>query len=184
MTRISSNIKETALQQAVNWYFSLENVQAANDRIVKLMDQLELPNLYRRTQEALHTASDGQKFEVRQESLNANYSFKYFGKGQGESAYTFIDECHLLWHSLVFSASERESAYVVDGLMRNEVNKSDIHSTDTHGYSEAIFATTHMLGFSYAPRIKNLKQQISISLKHVSMNKGRTGRFGQTSTSM
>ena len=159
MARISSNIKETALQQAVNWYVSLENVQAANDRVVKLMDQMELPNLYRRTQEALHTASDGQKFEVRQESLNANYSFKYFGKGQGVSAYTFIDERHLLWHSLVFSASERESAYVVDGLMRNDVIKSDIHSTDTHGYSEAIFATTHMLGFSYAPRIKNLKEQ-------------------------
>ena len=43
--------------------------------------------------------------------------------------------------------------------MHNDVIKSDIHSTDTHGYSEAIFATTHMLGFSYAPRIKNLKKQ-------------------------
>jgi TnpA family transposase len=43
--------------------------------------------------------------------------------------------------------------------MHNDVVKSDIHSTDTHGYSEAIFATTHLLGFSYAPRIKNLKKQ-------------------------
>ncbi len=65
----------------------------------------------------------------------------------------------MLWHSLVFSASERESAYVIDGLMHNDIIKSDIHSTDTHGYSEAIFATTHLLGFSYAPRIKNLKKQ-------------------------
>lgn len=159
MAKISPNIKENALQHTVNWYFSLENVQAANDAVIKLMDQMELPNIYRKSQDTLHTASDGQKFEVRSESLNANYSFKYFGKGQGASAYTFIDERNLLWHSLVFSASERESAYVVDGLMRNDVIKSDIHSTDTHGYSEAIFATTHMLGFSYAPRIKNLKKQ-------------------------
>jgi len=159
MAKISPNIKENALQHTVNWYFSLENVQAANDAVLKLMDQMELPNIYRKSQDTLHTASDGQKFEVRSESLNANYSFKYFGKGQGASAYTFIDERNLLWHSLVFSASERESAYVVDGLMRNDVIKSDIHSTDTHGYSEAIFATTHMLGFSYAPRIKNLKKQ-------------------------
>ena len=108
---------------------------------------------------SLHTASDGQKFEVKTDSLNANYSFKYFGKGQGVTANTFIDERNLLWHSLVFSASERESAYVIDGLMHNDVIKSDIHSTDTHGYSEAIFATTHLLGFSYAPRIKNLKEQ-------------------------
>ena len=159
MARISSEITENALQHAVNWYFSLDNIQAANDRVVKFMDQMELPNIYRNSTELLHTASDGQKFEVRAESLNANYSFKYFGKGQGVSAYTFIDERNLLWHSLVFSASERESAYVVDGLMHNDVIKSDIHSTDTHGYSEAIFATTHMLGFSYAPRIKNVQKQ-------------------------
>jgi TnpA family transposase len=48
---------------------------------------------------------------------------------------------------------------VIDGLMHNEVVKSDIHSTDTHGYSEIIFGATHLLGFSYAPRIKNLKRQ-------------------------
>ena len=96
MARISSNIKETALQQTVSRYFSLENVQAANDSMVKFMDQMELPNLYRHTQVSLHTACDGQKSEVRQESL---------------------------------SASERENAYVVDGLMRNDVIKSAIHST-------------------------------------------------------
>jgi TnpA family transposase len=44
--------------------------------------------------------------------------------------------------------------------MRNDVVKSDIHSTDTHGYSEVIFAVTYLLGFSFAPRIKNLKKQV------------------------
>ena len=160
MSRISKLITESALQHAVNWYFSLENIRAANDCIVRFMDRMELPNIYRKNHDSLHTASDGQKFEVRTDSLNANYSFKYFGKGQGVTANTFIDERNLLWHSLVFSASERESAYVIDGLMHNDVIKSDIHSTDTHGYSEAIFATTHLLGFSYAPRIKNLKKQV------------------------
>ena len=45
------------------------------------------------------------------------------------------------------------------GLMHNDVVKSDVHSTDTHGYSEMIFWTMHLLGFSYAPRIKNLKRR-------------------------
>ncbi len=159
MGRISRLINETTLQHTVNWYFSLENIQAANDRVVSMIDQMDLPNVHRQPGDPLHTASDGQKFEVRTDSLNASHSFKYFGKGQGVSVYTFIDERNLLWHSLVFSAAERESAYVIDGLMRNDVIKSDIHSTDTHGYNEAIFATTHLLGFSYAPRIKNLKKQ-------------------------
>ena len=59
----------------------------------------------------------------------------------------------------MFSAADRESAYVIDGLMHNDVVKSDIHSTDAFGYSEAIFATSHLVGVSYAPRFKNLKRQ-------------------------
>ncbi len=159
MGRISSKVTESELVHAVNWYFSLDNIRCANDCVIRTMDKMELPNIYRNSQDKLHTASDGQKFEVRADSLNANFSFKYFGKGQGVSAYVFMDERGPLWHSLVFSSADRESHYVIDGLMRNDVIKSDIHSTDTHGYSEAIFGVTHPLGFSYAPRIKNLKKQ-------------------------
>lgn len=65
----------------------------------------------------------------------------------------------MMWHSTVISSSEREAAYVIDGLMRNDVIKSDIHSTDTHGYSEVIFAVTYLLGFTFAPRIKGLGHQ-------------------------
>jgi TnpA family transposase len=75
------------------------------------------------------------------------------------AAYTFRDERDLLWYSTVFSSAERESAYVIDGLMHNEVVKSDIHSTDAFGFSELVFAVSHLLSFSYAPRFKNLKRQ-------------------------
>ena len=159
MMRISRGITEAELEHAVNWHFTLDGLNAASDRVVHLMDQLDLPNLLRRLPEQLHTSSDGQKFEVRVDSLNANYSFKYFGKEQGVAAYTFRDERDLLWYSTVFSAAERESAYVIDGLMHNEVVKSDIHSTDAFGFSELVFAVSHLLGFSYAPRFKNLPRQ-------------------------
>ncbi|MGI9417576.1 MAG: Tn3 family transposase, partial [Geminicoccaceae bacterium] len=159
MARISSRVTESELEHTVNWRFSLDNIRAANDDVVRAMDDMELPNLYRRKAEALHTASDGQKFEVRGESLHASRSFKYFGQGQGVSAYTFVDERHFLWHSLMISAADRESAYVIDGLMHNDVVKSDIHSTDTHGYTEAVFGLTHLLGFSFAPRIKGIGKQ-------------------------
>ena len=173
MAQISTSVGAAELDSAINWRFSLDNLCAANDRITGFMAAMELPNIYRRSGNEIHTASDGQKFEVRADSLNANHSFKYFGKGQGISAYTFVDERNLFWHSLVFSAAERESAYVIDGLMRNDVVKSDIHSTDTHGFSEAIFAVTHLLGCSFAPRIKNLKKAESL---YVSVAPGRRPR--------
>jgi TnpA family transposase len=159
MARISSKITESELDHTVNWRFSLENIRAANDAVIKAMDAMDLPNLYRQSQDQLHTASDGQKFEVRGDSLHASRSFKYFGQGQGVSAYTFVDERNFLWHSLMISAADRESAYVIDGLMCNDVVKSDIHSTDTHGYTEAVFGLTHLLGFSFAPRIKGVGKQ-------------------------
>ena len=83
----------------------------------------------------------------------------FYPKDQGVAAYTFRDERDPLWYSTVFSSAERESAYVIDGLMHNEVVKSDIHSTDAFGFSELVFAVSHLLGFSYAPRFKNLERQ-------------------------
>ncbi len=159
IAQISKQISENELENTINWYFALPNIDAANDRILTILDRLELPNLYRRELDKLHTSSDGQKFEMAVESLNANYSFKYFGQSKGVTVYSFIDERHLLFHSTVISSAEREAAYVIDGLMHNEVVKSDIHSTDTHGYSEIIFAVTHLLGFAFAPRIKHLGKQ-------------------------
>jgi hypothetical protein len=83
MMRISHPINEAELEHTVNWHFSVDGLQAANDRVLQLTSRLELSNLSRRSPDRLHTSSDGQKFEVRVDSLNANYSYKYFGKGQG-----------------------------------------------------------------------------------------------------
>lgn len=149
---------------------------AANSRLVDFIGQMELPNLYRRHQEKLHTSSDGQKYGVSVPSLNANYSFKYFGQNKGVSVYSFIDERHLLFYSTVISSSEREAAYVIDGLLHNETIKSDIHSTDSHGFTEVVFAVTHLLGFTFAPRLKTLcKHQLySFEKRKVYTDKGFT----------
>ena len=138
----------------------MDNINAANNRLLEFMDRLRLPKIYREDSPyGSHTASDGQKFEVDADTVHATRSYKYFGNSKGVSNVSFIDERHFLFHSTVISANERESAYVIDGLMHNDVVKSDIHSTDTHGYSELVFAVTHLLGFYFAPRIKALKHQ-------------------------
>ncbi|MCA9472255.1 MAG: Tn3 family transposase [Nitrospirales bacterium] len=159
LARIFRHVQETQVEHAVNWYFTPTNLQAANDRIPQMIDRLPLPTIYRRSVDSLQTSSDGQKFEIPAESLNANYSSKYFGKGQGVSVYSFMDERHLLFYSTVIRAAERESAYVLEGLLHNNVVHSEVHSTDTHGYSELVFGVMHLLGFTYAPRIKHFQRQ-------------------------
>ncbi len=159
LAQISKQINETELDNTINWYFSLDNIRATNDRVLQYMDRMEEPNIYRNQDDLLHTSSDGQKFGVSVDSLNANYSFKYLGKDKGVSVMSFIDMRQMIWYSNVVSSAEREAAYVIDGLMYNDVIKSDIHSTDTHGFSEVIFAVLYLLGFIFAPRIKGLGRQ-------------------------
>jgi hypothetical protein len=69
MAQISTSLSAAELDNAINWRFSLENLWAANDRITSFMAAMELPNIYRRSENEIHTASDGQKFEVRADSL-------------------------------------------------------------------------------------------------------------------
>lgn len=160
MAKISPAVGEGSLAYLVNWNFSVNNLISANDHILSFIDKLAVPRLAQADEHRTVTSSDGQKFDVEGDSLNASSSYKYFGQGKGVSTISFIDERHMLFYSTVINAAEREVAYLLDGLMHNEVVRSDMHSTDTHGYSEMIFAATSLLGFEYAPRIKNLKDQI------------------------
>ena len=166
--KISKGINPNQLDTAKTFYFTEENTMEANDKIIAFMENLDIVRMLRNTQELNHTASDGQKYNMKPsvESTNAGYSFKYFGTAKGVSVYTFIDESHRLFYSTVINVSERESGYVIDGLMHNDVIQSDIHSTDTHGFSEVIFGLTHLLGFSFAPRISNFKDQQLYSLSY------------------
>jgi len=165
IANISVGITKDVLTNTVNWCFSLTNLQAANSKILHIINNLALANSFKRDQDSLHTGSDGRKVNVAVDSLHANYSFKYFGKGKGVTMYTFLDERHLLFYSTVISASDREAAYVIDGLLQHEVIKSDIHSTDTHGFTETIFAATHFMGTAFAPRFKKIGDQKIYSFK-------------------
>jgi TnpA family transposase len=149
-------INYNTLSNTVNWYFSLENLHMVNQTLINLMKKLWLPNKFKREKNLLHTSSDGQKRCVSVESLNANYSYKYHGNGNGASIYRFTDERGILFYSAVFSSSEREAIYVIDGLLHNDSIQSDMHSTDTHGYTEMVFGISHLMVITFAPRIKNI----------------------------
>ncbi len=88
--------------------------------------KLAIPNLYRRASGKLQTSSDGQKYEVSEPSLNANYSFKYFGQNKGVSVYSFIDERYLLFYSTVISAKTIE----IVGKILNIVKSGNAKETD------------------------------------------------------
>lgn len=51
----------------------------------------------------------------------------------------------------------RNSTHELDGLLYHETDlKITEHYTDTAGFTEHVFALMHLLGFAFAPRIRNL----------------------------
>ena len=121
-----------------------------------------MANLYRKKQGELRTSSDGQKIQLRStDTIFANYSGKYFKKGKGIVSYTFVDERYIPFYSVIIDAAVREATFVLDGLLHNDAIKSTIHTTDTHGCTEAVFGLTDLLGFGFCPNIaKMLRQNI------------------------
>jgi Tn3 transposase DDE domain len=55
------------------------------------------------------------------------------------------------------SAGVRDSTYVLDGLLHHESDlRIEEHYTDTAGFTDHVFALMHLLGFRFAPRIRDL----------------------------
>ncbi len=169
----SIGIKSDALLDTIKWRFSNKNLYKVNQSIIDAVEALELPNVFKIDDNKLYSSSDGKKITVAVDSLIANHSYKYYGKDKGVSIYTFINEKQTLFHSTVFSSSDREAIYLVDGLLHNTSSIHHIHSTDTHGYKDAVFAATHMIGVSFAPRFKRIEDLVTYSFqskaKHQSM---------------
>ena len=64
IAQISPRINPSELDNATTWYFPLDNINNASDDIIAFTASLDLPNLLRRSRTRLHTASDGQNYNV------------------------------------------------------------------------------------------------------------------------
>lgn len=107
------------------------------------------------------SSSDAQRFGIRVSSLLASYYPRYYGyyeKALG--IYTHISDQSSVFSTKVISCSPREALYVLDGLLENNpILQIREHPTDTHGYTEIVFALCYLLGYYFMPRIRDLKDQ-------------------------
>ena len=107
------------------------------------------------------SSSDAQRFKIRADSLLASHYPRYYGYYEKAiGIYTHVSNQLSVFSTKVISCVPREALYVIDGLLENNtVLKIKAHTTDTHGYTEIIFALCYLLGFYFMPRIRDLKDQ-------------------------
>jgi TnpA family transposase len=104
------------------------------------------------------SSSDGQRFRAGGRAENTGHINPKYGSEPGRLFYTHISDQYAPFHTKVVNVGVRDSTYVLDGLLYHESDlRIDEHYTDTAGFTDHVFALMHLLGFRFAPRIRDLK---------------------------
>ena len=103
------------------------------------------------------SSSDGQRFKVGGKAESTGHINPKYGAEPGKLFYTHISDQYAPFSTKVVNVGVRDSTYVLDGLLYHESDlKIEEHYTDTAGFTDHVFGLMHLLGFRFAPRIRDL----------------------------
>ena len=103
------------------------------------------------------SSSDGQRFRAGGRGESTGHVNPKYGSEPGELFYTHISDQYAPFSTRVVNVGVRDSTYVLDGLLYHESDlRIEEHYTDTAGFTDHVFALMHLLGFRFAPRIRDL----------------------------
>lgn len=74
--------------------------------------------------------------------------------------YTHIADNLAPFYSRLIESTASEAPYILDGLLHHETDlQLHEHYTDTGGYTDTLFGLCYLLGFRFAPRLRDLKER-------------------------
>ena len=107
--------------------------------------------------EGTTSSSDAQQFPVGGRAGSIGRVNAHYGPELGIKLYTHLSDQYGPYHSTTISASAFEAPYMVDGLLYHETDLQIAeHYSDTGAFTDQIFGICQLLGFRYAPRIRDL----------------------------
>lgn len=105
------------------------------------------------------SSSDGQRFRAGGKAESTGHVNPKYGTEPGRMFYTHVSDQYAPFSTKVVNVGIRDSTYVLDGLLYHESDlRIEEHYTDTAGFTDHVFALMHLLGFRFAPRIRDLKE--------------------------
>lgn len=201
LERMANGITEKQLRDTEINYCSIGSLKKVNRWLIEFIHSLNLPLIYADDDRVVHTSSDGKKLVVDVDSLLSNYSFKYYGKDSGVSINNFLDPKQISFFVNVLTSSDREAPHMLDGIMESAKDLWDdytdgnfpdsvdpdlehIHSSDTHGYTEAVFSALWFRSILLQPAIAKLweKKLMAYDAKTVQDNNNKLVRPTQIAT--
>ena len=159
MADASRGLSYHHLVNVAQWHISDDNYVAARAAIINVHHRHPMAAIW---DDGTTSSSDGQYFRAGGRAgpggaVNAKYSID-----PGAVLYTHVSGRYGPFHTRVISATMSEAPYVLDGL-HHQAHQTDLriteHDTDTAGATDHVFGLCHLLGFRFAPRIKDLKDR-------------------------
>jgi TnpA family transposase len=160
LTRMSEACHETTWRQlswTADWHVREEcYVQA----LASLIDAQHTQPLADNWGTGTTSSSDGQFFRAGGRGEVGGLVNLHYGQDPGVKFYTHLSDQFGPYHTKVITATANEAPHVLDGLLYHQsslvINE---HYTDTGGFSDHVFAMCRLLGFRFAPRIRDLKEK-------------------------
>ncbi len=139
------------------WHIRDENYSAALEELVNAQGEHAFAGWWG---DGTTSSSDGQWFRAGGVGQSGSHFNAKYGSNPGVTFYTHISDQYAPFHTRVINAPVRDATYVLDGLLYHE---SDLHIeehyTDIAGFTDHVFGLMHLLGFRFAPRIRDLKDK-------------------------
>lgn len=171
MGQSTEGITSDMLQHVSRFFLTETTLKAANTALVNFHHRLPLSALWGG---GVASSSDGQRFSVQTSSLLASFYPRYFGYYERViSLYTHLSDQYSIFSTQAISCGPREALYVLEGLLDNDtILRPHEHYTDTHGFTEQLFALCYLLGYAFMPRLRDLADQHLYQLeKHTPMGR-------------
>jgi hypothetical protein len=160
LTRMSEACRETTWRQlswTADWHVREECYAQA---LACLIDAQHRQPLAAHWGSGTTSSSDAQFFRAGARGEVGGLVNLHYGQDPGVKFYTHLSDQFGPFHTKVIAATANEAPYVLDGLLYHQsslvINE---HYTDTGGFSDHVFAMCRLLGFRFAPRIRDLKEK-------------------------
>jgi TnpA family transposase len=141
------------MANAAQWRLYDDAINRAQATLVNFQHKLALASYWG---DGTTSSSDGMRVQVGVSSLHAEAN-PHYGTGKGATIYRFTSDQFSSFYTKVINTNARDAVHVIDGLLHHETELNiEEHYTDTAGYTDQVFGLSHLLGFRFAPRLRDL----------------------------
>jgi len=153
MAEATPGLTYKQLANVSQWRMYEDAMNKAQAVLVNFHHKLQLSSYWG---DGTTSSSDGMRMQLGVSSLHADAN-PHYGTGKGATIYRFTSDQFSSYYTKIIHTNSRDAIHVLDGLLHHETDLNiEEHYTDTDGYTDQIFGLTHLLGFKFAPRIRDL----------------------------